>query len=167
MRVALFISIALLTGWITTSSLDTQKRLKKLEAQQTTSLEKMDASLDNIVKLAKLINDTNFEAQQAKAFASNNNQQIRKLAPVIDNINAAAADNLTQMQRVTSSLQDAKDRSTSPPILAPSTPRTVPPSPPPFIPSRKIEVGRDLEKERELRALEGIESALEFQNNYR
>jgi hypothetical protein len=164
MRVALFISIALLTGWVTTSSLDTQNRLKSIEKQHAETLAKMDMQY---VALGNLINEANFEAQQAKAFASNNNQQIRKIAPIIDNINAAAADNLTQMQRVTSSLQDAKDRTTAPPILAPSTPRTVPPTPPPFIPSRKIEVGRDLEKERELRALEGIESALEFQNNYR
>ena len=162
MRVALFISIALLTGWVTTSSLDTQKRLKAIEKQQTTALAEINKKISGLYPIAI---SADFEAQQAKAFASNNNDKIRDITGTVNATEKMTIDNITALHEMKKQ-QENLSNFVELQVIG-SRPKAPPASPPPFTPSRKIDIGRDLEKERELRALEGIESALEFQNNYR
>jgi hypothetical protein len=162
MKISIFIALALLAGFISTSALDTQKRLKKIEAQQTAALEQIN---DHIGKLASLINETNFEAQEATAMASNNNQHIRKLAPVLSNIDAATADNLIQMQRIEKAIQE-NQRATRQAALSITPPRTTPPVTPSFT-AKRIDIMegheqrmRDKEQSDATGALQGIHNEL-------
>ena len=166
MKISIFIALALLTGFISTSALDTQKRLKKIEAQQAASLKQMD---DNLDTLANLINEANFEAQQAKAMAGNNNQHIRKLAPVLSNIDAATADNLIQMQRIEKAIQE-NQRTTRQAALSITPPRTTPPLAPSFT-AKRIDIMegheqrmRDKEQSASTSALQGIHNELMWKN---
>lgn len=166
MKVTLFIAFALLTGWISTSSLDTQKRLKKIEAQQSATLKQMD---DNLVKLANLINDANFEAQQVKVIAENNNAHLRKLTPIIGNIDAAIEDSLFQMQRIEKNIQviehKAPASTVTPPIRRASSAEAPTFTPPRVDTSTSLNQRmRDQDASNAARALEGIRDELMWKN---
>lgn len=163
MRAAIFISIALLTGWVTTSSLDTQKRLKSIEKQHADSLKKLD---DATVKLANLINDANFEAQQAKTIAEISNRNLSKLDAILQSISATGEHNQLQLARIIKTLQYAAN-STSLNTTTNSGSTTASEPTPPVLNAPKIDIieshsqrMREREALNTTRALEGIREEL-------
>jgi hypothetical protein len=162
-----FLSLALIVGFIGTGAVDTSKKLNASEKQQLAIIRQVE-SLSKQQKadadfLNEQINRAYLEAAQArliteKILSSKNN------APNDALHNAAIVSALAQQKK---QLDDIASTLLVLRIKAGKTSSTPASSPPPFIPSPRIEIGKDFEKERELRALEGIESELKFQNLYR
>jgi hypothetical protein len=154
-----FLSLALIVGFISSSAIDTKKRLQKIEKQQS---EAIAQASKNVTELRLAISAANFSANESAKYAEQANELLKITNQKLRDINFAIEQSNREIQFLEKSLEPkpvipltAKQRTGAlimpPPPVIESTPK---------IGESKRELDREAEQFKTKRTMERIADEL-------